>query len=201
MPELIRKAGPGMMDAWRKVRKLIDENNTLANPLPEPYLARAELWAKVGNHEEALADQLRAVELLYKGSPSLLEQTRYLKRVQATLDKLKRMPRPYYPADADKLYYRGRTAFYQCDYEAAVQEFTESIRLQPEEPLYWYYRALAYKKLGKTDEADRDARVAGSLHRDKKSTKDLGRELERIQGGLRHWLTVTGQQRISTARR
>jgi tetratricopeptide (TPR) repeat protein len=188
MPLLIRKASPAVQKAWRQVDAAVRDNEALKEPLPEPYLARAEVWAMVGNHEEALADQLRAVELLYKGKPSLLEQTRYLKRMQNTLARLRKMPRPYYPAEADKLYYLGRSLFFGCQLTEALKELNEAIRLRPDEPLYWYYRALTHKRLGKETEAVRDARVAASLRRAGKSKKDIPLELERIQGSIRIWL-------------
>jgi tetratricopeptide (TPR) repeat protein len=187
-PLLIQKASPSIQKAWRQVDNAIKDNDRLKKPLPEPYLARAEIWAMVGNYDEALADQLRATELLYKGTPSLIEQKRYLERMQKTLDRLRKMPRPYFPVDADKLYYLGRSFYFQGDCERALKELNEAIRLRPDEPLYWYYRALTYRRLGKNDEATRDARVAASLRRAGKSRKDIARELERIQGAPRVWL-------------
>jgi len=201
MPLLIRRASPAVRKAWRQVEAAVRDNEALKEPLPDPYLARAEVWAMVGNHEEALADELRALELLQRRKPSLLEQTRYLKRVQDTLARLGKMPRPYYPLDADKLFYLAKSFYFGCQLDEALKELNEAIRLRPEEPLYWYYRALTYKRLGREAEADRDARVAASLRRAGKSRKDLATELERIQGPLRVWLAETARWRPGAAGR
>src|SRR5436305_1706972 len=77
----------------------------------------------------------------------------------------------------------------------------KAIRLRPEEPLYWYYRALTYRGLGKDTEATRDARVAASLRRAGKARKDIPTELERIQGCLRTWLTENDRWRPDTTSR
>lgn len=195
LPFLIRKSSPSVQKAWRQVDAAVRDNQALQKPLPDPYLARAEIWTMVGNHEEALADQLRALQLLYDQNPSLLDQKRYLEAMRQTLSRLHKMPRPFFPMEADQIFYLGKARFFQCDFPQALKEFHEAIRLRPDEPLYWYYRALTYKRLGKEREANRDARVAASLRRAGKSRKDLATELERIQGATRAWLTQNDRWR------
>ncbi len=205
VPELIRKAGPSIQKAYVQIEKTIRENEKLSKPLPEPYLARGEIWTAVGNHEEALADYLKATDLLYKGKPTLLDQSRYLERLHKTLQRLRNMPTPYYPEDAAQQYDAGTNYYFRCMFDKALPHLTEAIRLNPADPVYWYYRGLTYKQLGRESEAERDVKIGANLvrkaeERNRYIHQEVGQALERVQGPIRQWLTDKSQELPSRSR-
>jgi tetratricopeptide (TPR) repeat protein len=65
----------------------------------------------------------------------------------------------------DATAYAGRGSLYQGigQYERAVQDHDEAIRLDPEHSLAYLNRALAYTYLGKDEEANRDIERAVGL--------------------------------------
>ena len=49
------------------------------------------------------------------------------------------------------------------DFESAIQEYDEAIRLDPQAGPYYYNRGVAHEALGKTLEAERDFAKAKEL--------------------------------------
>src|SRR5665213_3135675 len=94
---LIRRQPESFQNVWREVDELVRENKSLERPLPDPLFARGDLWATVGNHEEALEDYLSATKLLLSGQPTLVDQSSALVRLSDALERLAKRPLPEYP--------------------------------------------------------------------------------------------------------
>jgi tetratricopeptide (TPR) repeat protein len=58
--------------------------------------------------------------------------------------------------EADELYKKGEESFKKMDYDQAITEFTEAIRLDPNNDNAYYYRAFAYGQKGDYDHAIAD---------------------------------------------
>jgi hypothetical protein len=190
LPALIAKQPANVQRAWIEVDRLIRENQTLKAPLPQPYLARAEIWGKASNYEEAVKDMLTASKLTRRRGASLAEQTRMMGRVQELLEQLARTPRPRYFGDAEAQYRAGFEAFYQGQLEAALRHFDSAVQFMPEDKVYWYYRALTNKRLNHEAEAERDITIA--VFQERSVARDqpkwwLG-QFTRVQGPLRNWM-------------
>lgn len=67
------------------------------------------------------------------------------------------------PDDVTLLYFRGRSFLALENYEAAVEDFSNIIRLQPEDPQGYYHRQLAYERTGESELAEIDANKGRSL--------------------------------------
>jgi tetratricopeptide (TPR) repeat protein len=199
LPPLIRKASPKVRKAWLEVDTVVRENETRPNPLPEPYVARAEIWSLVGNYDDALADYVKATEYLFKQKPTLIEQARYLARIQETLSQMGKQGRPYYPEEGSDYYEKGRQLYFKGELNKALDYFNAAVQLVPQESVFWYYRGLTYKRLGKDTEAERDVKIgAGIVRQAEENNRDINKEvgvaLERVQGSLRNWLTETARE-------
>ncbi len=70
LPILIQRQPDNVQRAWIEIDKIVDDNKKLNEPLPEPYMARGELWSRVGSHEDAMSDYLLATELFFRGNPT-----------------------------------------------------------------------------------------------------------------------------------
>lgn len=194
VPILIQRQPDSIQRAWIEIDKIVAENEKLAPPLPEPYVARGDLWSRVGSHEDALSDYLKATELFFQGSPTPSEQARHLSQLRRALDAVVKQPKPSYPYEAASEYALGLLAIRNLDYTTAESHFAESSRLMPEVSLYRAYRALALRELGRNEEAQRQAAVALSLIRATGSDapgemQALHRSLEHVQGPTRLWLS------------
>ncbi|HEY5312637.1 MAG TPA: tetratricopeptide repeat protein [Pirellulales bacterium] len=194
LPVLVKLSPENVRQAWIAVQQTVIENNKLPNPSPAPYFARAEIWAAVHDHEAAMRDYLQAAKLtLESGNENdLVAFSRGFQQLYSALIKLNDQPKPIYPGLASGHYSAGYHLFFGGGpLSAALKEFDDAVRLDPRSPLYRYYRALAYRRLGNDREALRDARTAAYLEsRDRKRlrTTSVARALYRIQGADRRWL-------------
>ena len=66
-------------------------------------------------------------------------------------------------ADADSYFGRAYSYTELGEYELAVQDLTEAIRLDPQDGDAYYNRGIAYKRLSMTEEAGRDFDKAKEL--------------------------------------
>ena len=64
---------------------------------------------------------------------------------------------------AETAYNRGWDYAEQGDYENAIEEYDEAIRLDPQLALAYHVRGLAYQRLGKSTEAELDIAKAKEL--------------------------------------
>ena len=92
LPYLIKLQPRPVHESWIKINELIKENASLEKPLPDPYLARAELWSLVGNHEEAIEDYLQEYEgqydpLFQQKQPSASDNSKVSLQKKRTLDQ------------------------------------------------------------------------------------------------------------------
>lgn len=195
LPVLVQRQPPAIQQAWREIEQVLHDNESLAQPLPEPYLARGDLWTRIGGHEDALADYLKATELFFQSNPTPGEQARHLARLRTSLESVVNQPRPHFPSDAATEFDQGLSAFRSGDYSTAEINFTECTRLMSEEPLYRVYRALAHHQLNHSDTASRQVAIALSLVRAKGADaadqmSQIQRGLEPVQGPMRVWLAA-----------
>ena len=193
LPYLISIHPPQVGDAWLQVVHLIKENEQLEKPQPDPYLARAELWTTVGNHEEAVEDYLKAIQLSMANKPNLIEQSRLLGLMRASLDRLVRQPRPMFPIEAAASFEIGLSMYRRGDYKEASAFLAESTRLNPTDAVYRAIRALNYRRLLNDSDAAKQLAAAAGILRDP-DTPEFERvgfhiQLESIQFSDRYWLS------------
>jgi Tfp pilus assembly protein PilF len=84
-------------------------------------------------------------------------------------------------ATARKHYGEAFHFFYRNDYSGAVDLLSDAINLDPDNPLFFYYRGLAYRRTGHLDKAERDLRLGSEGERTRRS-EGIGLALARIQG-------------------
>jgi|GEM_PF-1232251 len=197
LPYLISRQSENAHEAWRAVDELIRENSTLKQPLPDPLFARADLWASVGNHEEALDDYLQGTKLLFATGPSLVEQSRALSRLTDALERLSKQPKPEYPYEAEDAFWLGVRHFEERRYELAEPFFAEATRSMPSDAVFRAYRGLTLKRLGRLADAERQlAAAASALRRPEcleRERQGFHIRLQNIQGPARQWI----QERVN----
>ncbi len=116
--------------------KVIDDaNKTISlNPATvDAYVNRAGGYLQLGKYQEAIADYNKAMVIA--------------------------------PAYSAPYYDLGQTYIKMGQYEKGIDEMNKALALNPDEgtAIFYHYRALAYKKLGKIDLADNDNQKAKEL--------------------------------------
>jgi tetratricopeptide (TPR) repeat protein len=106
----------------------------LAPKNPKYYANRGDAWRMTGNLERALQDQDRAIEL-YAGDPGI-------------------------PLG---LVYRGETHRYMGDYDRALADFNEAVRVDPEYAPAYSGRGLTFERSGDIERAKSEFRMALSV--------------------------------------
>ena len=177
---------------WREIQAMIVAAERTGVELPEPYLARAELWASVHNHEEAMKDYLTAVRIaLEKAPPNDVATTvRYFQTLYTAIGKYNSLPKAPAPGEAAHHYGLGVHAFRDGKLIYAWRRFSDAIYLDPQNPTYYYFRALTQLRLGDMQSAERDARV-GSYYEHQMATRrraEIDHALHFVQGQDRLWL-------------
>jgi tetratricopeptide (TPR) repeat protein len=88
-----------------------------------------------------------------------------------------------------QLYGKGVHEYFSADYAKAFEQLTAAIAAGSRDPRVFYFRGLAYLKLGRTPEAEMDFRKGAELEsRDVNKYYNVGRALERVQGSDRQLL-------------
>ena len=115
---------------------------------------------------------------------------RFFVTLYEALDKREKLPKPPHPGLAQRHFNTGVTAFYQGQLRRALKHFTDAVQLDPEYPLYHYFRALTHRRLGEKDKSLRDARIGGyyEFQGGPLLRRRMTRGLFRIQGSDRMWL-------------
>jgi len=166
LPELILvQNNPAIQQAWREVSIAISENDALPEDerLPEPYFARAEIWASVKNYSDSLQDYLTAIKYARKSNRDILTYSEYFDSLYDVAEKLQNIPVPAEGAESEfffaarRHYSHGNTKFFTGDLREALDRFDSAVQLAPDQPLYWYFRALTHKRLGDEQRAQHDA--------------------------------------------
>lgn len=83
------------------------------------------------------------------------------------------------------LYGRGVHAYFSAQYDQARQYFDAAIAHGSRDPRCYYFRGLARLQTGQRDAADQDFRKGAMVEYSSEANYDIGRSLERIQGGTR----------------
>lgn len=193
IPQLVKIQDERIRTSWAEVEKIIAENEGAKRPSHEPYLARAELWAIAGCHEEALQDYLRGTDLFFRDNPTPSERTAHLEQLKTALEALVRRPKPSFPDLALRQFGQGLALYQRRQVAEATWFFDEACRLKTDVPIYRIYRALCYKQQGRPIEADREASIARNLIRERPADSEqelqgIHQRLEFVQGPLRQWL-------------
>lgn len=201
LPLLIRKHSEETRRAFREVSFAIEQNEKLANPIPDPYIARAEIWTIVGNYEGALDDYLMAVRLQSHCETNLAERARSLDTLSHALERLAEQPVTQFPLEAEEAFWLGVNEFRKQKMEAAKPFFRESVQLNPRDASHRAYLALTLRRLGEDSAAERQALNARAILRhpdtDPIEYRRFHRRLEGVIGAERQWL----QQHIDSVAR
>ncbi|MFO0948698.1 MAG: hypothetical protein U1D30_22705, partial [Planctomycetota bacterium] len=90
-----------------------------------------------------------------------------------------------------RAYHQGLQDFYLGDNQAAIRALDNAIQNYPRDARYFYYRALALRRMGEAAKAKEDAARGWALERQEHPTPyEVSQALERIQGGDRFWLSA-----------
>ena len=193
VPPLIHRQPQVVQDAWRQIAAAIIENERLPRPRPEPLFARAELWMMVGNYDAALRDLLVAMRVASDNGVSPRVYDAVFNRLRDVLERYDVTPVPPEDGEPSRHYGHGMHSFWAGRYVEAEKAFANAISLAPNNPLYWYMRAVTRRRLGSEDASRHDALLGvaaerkACLRRDGASL-DINRELKRLQGSDRIWL-------------
>lgn len=194
VPAPISRQSADVIALWDEVSMLVRENESLENPLPEPYIARGDLWRTVGCHEDALSDYLKAVQLASANSPSPAEKSRLLARLQQALQSVVDTPVRTYSQESRELFRHGVELFARKKFALAVPFFIDAVRLSPTDPVYRAYLAVTLNLLGDQSAAKRQATSAANLLRRQRHSvreqrlSEFHERVSLIQGSQRVWL-------------
>lgn len=198
LPEVIRlQKNEAVKQAWKEVQQALTENQTLKQQLPEPYFARAEIWSAVNNYDGAMRDYLTATRLAREAGHDLASYSSYFEKLYEVLDNWDRVPKPPTTGASDNHYFlaadhfsHGFSDFWRNDLQSAIRRFDNAVQLCPQNPVYWYYRAVTFKRSGDDRRAQHDACFGAYI--EKKSERRYGSEVahafQRLQGDQRRWL-------------
>jgi len=174
--------------AWVEAEDAVRLNEKLQDPLPEPYFVRADIWRLAGNYDAALRDYLKAIELAARAGGDLSAYSADLAKLHEALDNLDRVPKPAAAGEGRRHYAMGVHALWNGELEDAIWSFDNAIQIEPGHPLYWYFRAVAYRKTGNERRAQHDALIGASLEWRDGLPDKLGWAFVRLQGETRVWL-------------
>lgn len=154
------------LDLQGKLQDVVKGNSpeAMREVLPDIYFARASMWQVAYVYDEALRDYLAAASLVGTSKRDLVKYSKEFVRMKEVMDRQYLFPAPPRQIAAAPNYYgAGYHAFWRGDFKAALRNFSDAVDLAPREPLYWYYRALTYKKLGDERNAVHDVRIGADL--------------------------------------
>jgi len=198
-PELIAiQPNRSIQQAWRDIAAAISDNDVLPENerLPEPYFARAEIWASVNNYSDSLQDYLTAIKYARTSNRDIISYSEYFDRLYEVVEKFQNMPAPATGAEsemhfaAQRHYGEGCSKFFAGDLWEALKRFDSAIQLAPDQAVYWYFRALTHKRLGDEERAQHDALLGASFERQLTPSRRraINGSLTRVQGTMRAWL-------------
>lgn len=189
LPALIKLGPKSLQKSFMQVEKTIKENPEN----PEPLMARAEIYAAIGNNETAIKDCLQAYKLLLAQNPTPAAKIKFLSKLSEFIKKTETNPKDLFVSSSWDYYNQGKIAFKEKNFIKASEYFSNSISLNPKETLFFYFRALSEHIQGNVQDARRDALVGAFLERSvTDSEKNLIlKEMEHFQGTSRIWLCET----------
>ncbi len=185
--------------AWLSLQRIIKDNESLPENkrVPEPYFARAEIWTAVNNYPEAMKDYVTALRYASSTGRELKTYARYHAKVETTINQFTLVPAPAAGASLDTLrigakhFGLGVTAFRSNHHGEANRHFGNAISVEPDNPLYWYYRSVTSRRTGDPNQAVYDALYGAFVESKRYSPykrRRIARGLQHIQGKERVWL-------------
>ena len=192
LPALIRLQPKRIWGVWVDINRAVDLNAKSEQKRPEPLIARAKLWTQVRNFDSAIRDYALALE--YSNHPEVTKSQRrqLVADLTQTILLYEKSPRPVYPGKSQIHYGKGIHAYRRRDFKQAIKHFRNAIQISPDEPLFWYYRAVSYRRLGQQDRSHHDVLIGASLENRTDLPKGFSMTitiaLEFIQGTDRYWL-------------
>ena len=181
----------------------VDNNRGNADkPNPGIYFIRGKVAACCFSYNDAISDYLEGFECIRRdNTQNVADYVVFFDDVRKTLKKyserIKDEPKVQDSVEkndsalaAQASFHYGYSAFWEGQYGEAVILFTDAINRNNQAPIYWYYRALAWKRLGENDKANLDAYKGTRVEREVfgKRTHVVGFLLQRVQGEDRKWL-------------
>jgi tetratricopeptide (TPR) repeat protein len=115
---------------------------------PDAYFGRAIVFKQLEDFDNSIADFSTAIDMC-------AIDAKYQKRV------------PEWYSERAKVY------SHKGDYDNALKDFTRAIELFPDSPTYHDFRAILYRKMGKTDEAAADEAKAAQLREQNKQRQEI----------------------------
>jgi len=198
VPDLITiQNNPEIRQSWLRISQAIAENEMLPieKRLPDPYFARAEIWSSVNNHFESLQDYLVGIRYARSSRRDFAEYSVYFEKLAAVANQVESSPVENKGAHsgwiemAREHYSLGFSDYFAGAYNDALLHFGNCVSLAPEEPHYWYFRALTYRALGDDSRAKHDALIGAHFEDGSYANKRMmSIRLSRIQGPNRSWL-------------
>jgi len=173
--DLIRIADDELREIFALAQTSYAENLLLSprHQHYEPYFARAKAWAEAGYYPEAMFDYFDGLEIIKRlpaieGHPesAFLLYQKHFNELTSTVRAA--LSQPFSVATmgrktnhtAGQHFSRGYTQFWDAEsnknrqlYQQALQSFSNAISVEFYVPVYWYYRGLAYKRLGQKNQA------------------------------------------------
>jgi hypothetical protein len=201
IPEILKLNGQNdLITAYLDICKSIEENEKLAEDkrLPEPYFARAAVWQKLGNYGEALSDYLTALDCIrnQNDESAYALYNQYFNNIRETIKNS--LTQPKSPMDlrseeqqrSDNHYSRGYSAFWNQNYELALNHFNNAIQVDWKKSHYWYYRGLTYLRLGNGQKAMFNFMFGSNLETlaGHNVREEISQHLIRFQGNERMFL-------------
>jgi len=189
LPALIKLGPKSLQQSFVLIEKTIKENPEN----PEPLMARAEIYASIGNNETAIKDCLQAYKLLLAKNATPAAKIKFLSKLSEFIAKSETNPKDQFVYSSWEYYRQGKISLKNKNYSKASEYFTNSISLNPKETAFFYFRALSEHIQGNLQDARRDALVGSFLERSATDSQRtlLLMELEHFQGTSRIWLCET----------
>ncbi len=200
VPASIQTGGVDIRDAWTQLQPLVELNEQApeAERLPEPYFTRAQLWARVRNYPAALKDYLLAFKYATNSSGTIDRYSKYRDDVIKAIDNFSTLPaapigsNPNSALSSLQHLASGIRFYRSANYRAAIRSLDNSIAINMNNPIAWYYLALAYKNQDNLNQANYYAIKATSIERSALNHKSISRSINRalasVQGPDRLWL-------------
>ena len=146
-----------------------------------------------------MRDYLKAIRLAREAGQDLASYSSYFEKLYEALDNWDRVPKPPTTGASDNYHYlaqdhfsHGFSDFWRDDLQSAIRRFDNAVQLDPKNPVYWYYRAVAFKRSGDDRRAQHDACFGAYVEKkcdgDYEQQRHVSHALERLQGNLRQWV-------------
>lgn len=146
--------------------------------LAKAYLNRGKIYYKKGELEKAIQNLNQAIEI----NPNLAKSYYILGKVYQIKNQFDLAIRQFTKAikfdsknniDNDKVYYRRGNSFYFITrISSAIEDYTQAIKVNPENAKFYYNRGIVNKKKGKLEKAIKDLERASNIFLKQGDTKN-----------------------------